>query len=365
MNFTLVKRKSVLIIGMIAALLIIGLGVGKYLTSPSNLIGLDVNPSIEIHTNRLNQVVSINPVNEDAKLLMAGYQLEDKNLESVIKNIVDRMILSGYIASGQENKILVTVDDTNTTENLLTNVNNTIAAYLQEKQVSADVLEQSLSISVEDTVTAHNNDVSAGKMAIINRLQDNNISFTTEELAHSSIKDLIILALDNNIAMEDLIQNYSIVSGDQQNLGDGKIESMSIVDAVSSATVAVTPKATPKATPTPKVTPIPKITHTLAVTNAEDTDNEDGDSRDNEDSQNYEDNQGDEDSQNYEDNQGDEDSQDNEDSQNYEDNQGDEDGQGNEDSQSFEDNKGGEDNQDHEDNWGYRNYSNNEDDNND
>lgn len=372
MNNIITRRKSFLVTGIFLALLVIGLGAYVYLTSPSNLISLDVNPSIEIHTNRLNHVVSINPINDDAKQLMAGYELADRNLESVIKDIVDRMILGGYISSGLENKILVTVDDSNASSNLLESINNTINTYMQEKQVSTDVLKQNLSISVAETQTAHENEVSAGKMAIINRLLENKSSLTTEELAHSSIKTLMQLASDNNIDMEDLIQNYSLVSEDERGLEagkDGDIASFGIttsedtksVDVVSQATIDVNNVQNVKETivkeETNKVEAnkvdaknVDAVSQATIAVNTnqdvneegttsqnniqkDDNDNEDAFDSDKEDSQ-YEDandnEDGDEDSQ-YEDaadnEDGDEDSQVSEDFQNSEDYQGDEDNQ--------------------------------------
>ena len=51
--------------------------LGFYFLAPSGYIALDLNPSIEIRTNRLDQVVSVKAVNEDAKRLLADYKLTD------------------------------------------------------------------------------------------------------------------------------------------------------------------------------------------------------------------------------------------------------------------------------------------------
>ena len=49
--------------------------LGFYFLAPSGYIALDLNPSIEIRTNRLDQVVSVKAVNEDAKRLLADYKV--------------------------------------------------------------------------------------------------------------------------------------------------------------------------------------------------------------------------------------------------------------------------------------------------
>jgi len=400
MNNIITKRKSTLVIGIILVLLVIGLGVGYYINSPSNLIALDVNPSIEIHTNRLNRVVSIDPINEDAKQLLAGYQIADRNLESVIKDIVDRMILSGYIALGQENKILVTVDNSNTSGNLLDSINNTIATYMQEKQINTDVLKQSLSVSAADTQTAHEINASVGKMAVINRLLENNIGLTAEELAQSSIKVLMKLALDNNILMEDLILNYSIAQEEQldfenedsldnediiitQSEDNDDKEDSNTIDLMSSSTKAASNE---RANVVENRDSLDKVD--IIITQSEDNDdkedsntidlvssstkttsNEDANEVENEDSQSGkdfdeedikgeddsdydEDSQGEEDNDDDEDSQGDDDIDDDEDSQGDEDSDDDEDSQGDEDSDDDEDSQGDDDNDDDEDSQG-------------
>ncbi|HWT27814.1 MAG TPA: hypothetical protein VN131_07730, partial [Mobilitalea sp.] len=84
----LIRNKvSMIAMGIIAALLVTGAGMYIYLKAPSNLVALDVNPSIEIHTNRLNEVTAVTPINGDAAKLLADYQFQDSSLQSVIDEI--------------------------------------------------------------------------------------------------------------------------------------------------------------------------------------------------------------------------------------------------------------------------------------
>ncbi|MHB8127578.1 MAG: anti-sigma-I factor RsgI family protein [Mobilitalea sp.] len=210
MRTSIKKRMSIMSIGIFAALLLVGTGVGFYMYAPSNMIALDINPSIELHTNRLNRVISINPVNEDAIRLMEGYHLDDRDLDTVIEDIVDRMIFNGYLTEGQENKILITSEDTNTSEELLSRVNSVIASYLQEKQMNVQLLQQNLVITEDEEEVAHANNISAGKMAVVEKLLENIDGITAEELASTSIKELIQFSIDQNISLEDLIESNQI-----------------------------------------------------------------------------------------------------------------------------------------------------------
>ena len=263
------KRISIMSIGIIAALLFIGAGVGFYMYAPSNMIALDINPSIEIHTNRLNRVISINPVNEDAIRLMAGYHLDDRDLDTVIEDIVDRMIFNDYLIEGQENKILITSDDTNTSDELLSRVNSVIASYLKEKQMKVQLLQQNLVVTEDEEEVAHANNVSAGKMAIIEKLLENSNGLTAEELASTSIKELIQFSIDQNISLEDLIESNQI-------------------DALSSATIKTDAEVSGK----------DEYADSKAE-DQEDNDNEDNDNEDNEDNDNEDNDNEDNDNEDY------------------------------------------------------------------
>lgn len=196
------NRKIILPIGMVAAILAIGIMAAVYYLSPANYLSLDVNPSIELQTNRLNQVVSVNPVNEDAKQILAGYELTDRNLETVIKDIVDRMIVNGYIASDLDNEILISTEDKSTTSTLADTVNNIITAYLKEKQLAASTILQTVNATDEELQASHANNVSVGKMRLIQSLIANNSTLTVEELSGMRISDLLALSTVKNSSMD-------------------------------------------------------------------------------------------------------------------------------------------------------------------
>jgi hypothetical protein len=215
MKTILMQKKAMIAAGIIAIVLLLGAGAYVYLKTPVNLLAIDVNPSIELRTNRLNQVVSIDPVNGDAADLMAGYQLEDRDLENVIEDIVDRMIFFGYLTADQQNQILITADDTYNSTDLLNTVNSAIADYMAQRQLEVEVFRQQLSVNSTQEDAAHANNVSFGKMSIINELTANGVNLTTEELAGSSVRQLIEYAVAQGISLEDLIDNYNDIIKEQ------------------------------------------------------------------------------------------------------------------------------------------------------
>ena len=144
------KNKTKILKG-IALVLAIVVGAGGYLTAvPAGAIKMDVNPSIEIVTNRLDRVIEINPLNLDAKKMLENFEPKDKSLEGTVNDLVDLMILTGYISGGKDNVVRLTVNDDTVDSELVERVNKAIAAMLQNKQIEARVIKQTLKDSLDD-----------------------------------------------------------------------------------------------------------------------------------------------------------------------------------------------------------------------
>jgi len=231
------RKKSIIMIGLVTAIVVMGFGLGFYLKSPINMVTIDINPSLELHTNTLGYVVSVDPVNEDAVQLMAGYKLVNRDLESVIENIVDRMILNGYLIAGQKNQILISAEGSISANKLLGKVKKNISNYAQSKQLMVEVLHQSIDINEAEVELAHEYNISVGKMAFIDKLAESSNSLPLDELAKTSVKDLIQFSIDQNIPLEDMIQNYSEVIDNQPVEVEVVNDKNNPMDALSSATM--------------------------------------------------------------------------------------------------------------------------------
>jgi len=129
------------------------------MTQPAHKFTMDVNPSIEILSNRLNTVVAVNPLNEDAEQLLKNYKLEKKPLEEVVSELVDLMVLTGYISGGKDNLIKITVNDPKADQKLVGKVNQVIAAYLENKQIEATIFNQAVLAGKGNQFLSHANAV--------------------------------------------------------------------------------------------------------------------------------------------------------------------------------------------------------------
>lgn len=178
--------------------------VGVVATQPVNSLTMDINPSIEIVTNRLDRVVEINPLNDDAKELLKEFTPKDKNLESTVNDLVDLMILTGHIKGGQDNYVMITVADDSVDNKLVDKVNRAINAMLQNKQIEATILNQAIA-------RGERGEKQTGVQLAAQRLQEIDKSLTAEQIGSMTVRELIHYSKDHNIPIEKL---FKVAAGD-------------------------------------------------------------------------------------------------------------------------------------------------------
>ena len=186
-----------------AAVVTLG-GLGLYLGGPSQYLAFDINPSIELKANRLNQVVSLKGTNEDGKKLLQGYRMEDRNLDHVLEDVVDLLDHAGYFTNKDKNDILLTVKSGSASETTVKNVNHHLADYLEECQIEGRVLDQHVSLTKELKKLAEEHHISAGRMALIEKILAKDDSVTANQLANMRISDLVAYAKDEGISLDAL-----------------------------------------------------------------------------------------------------------------------------------------------------------------
>lgn len=106
---------------------------------------LDINPSFEISVNKQDKVVSINPVNEDAKTILID-DLIGQDAASVIETLIKRSEEAGFIDTDDLVDDYVLVTSVAMSDNDL-DQSNKIAAKINTQSKTSEVL-QSLNVAV-------------------------------------------------------------------------------------------------------------------------------------------------------------------------------------------------------------------------
>lgn len=202
------QKKLFTCLGVIAVA-VIGICTWSYMSKPVKAISFDVNPSFEIEINRFGNVAGINTVNEDAKELLKRYDPTNEDLDDVVEVIMNRLINAGYVKESQRNCIMVSGSKSDSA-NALKVVNDEVNEALAENNLKSFVLNQDIQFNEKMVEDAHNNNVSFGKYAIIEKLlNDDEDNITLEELSKYSIDELIQFAKENKLDVDELIDEYN------------------------------------------------------------------------------------------------------------------------------------------------------------
>ncbi len=148
-----------------------------------SVIGIDVNPSVELSVNQRNKVLSAKALNEDARNVMEQMDLKGVDLNVAVNAVIGAMVTNGYLTDA-DNAILVTVsnDSVKKAKNLRSTVVSDIKSALKEQQLEAVVYDQQ--VIEEDQVKSFALDygISYGKAYFLKELMDQNSTLTLDDI---------------------------------------------------------------------------------------------------------------------------------------------------------------------------------------
>lgn len=176
------------VIGMLAAacLCMIVLAGGTYTYQNGkveSVIGIDVNPSVELTVNRKNRVLTAKALNDDAESIMKDMDLKGVDLNVAVNAVIGSMVTHGYL-DDLDNAILVTVsnDSIKKASSLRSEVVSDIQNTLEEKQLNAVVYDQQVIEEDEVKQLAGEYEISYGKAYFLKELIAQNSSLTMEDM---------------------------------------------------------------------------------------------------------------------------------------------------------------------------------------
>lgn len=152
-----------------------------------SVIGIDVNPSIELSINRRERVLEAKALNADADEIISDMDLEGVDLNVAVNAVVGSMVTHGYL-DDLDNAILVTVsnDSVRKARELRASVVGDIERTLKENQVEAVVYDQQV---IEDETIqeiSRQYGISYGKAYFLKELIDQNRVLSMEDMEELS-----------------------------------------------------------------------------------------------------------------------------------------------------------------------------------
>lgn len=142
----------------------------QYRTADSKIY-IDINPSIEITTNRKDKVIDLVSINQDALDIIEDIDYDGKDFHIVTEEIVESLVNKSYI-DDQDEIILLSVFNKDMTKSTKQSeeLNNSIHEQLKKVNKEPILLTQSLDKSNTIIEYAKEYNSSVGKMTFIRNL---------------------------------------------------------------------------------------------------------------------------------------------------------------------------------------------------
>lgn len=236
MNETKSKKGFIYKIAAIAAafvLIVCGTFIGFNVYSNNSVysvVSLDVNPSIEIKTNKNNKVLDVSALNEDGQKVIGEMDFKGSSLELTVNALIGSMLKNGYL-SDIANSILISVDnnDPEKSAELQKQLTEEINALIKANSFDGAVLSQSVSHDKDIETLAENYGITVGKAQLINQIVSQNSLYKFEDLVPLSINELNLLSESGNLKLDN-IQSVGSAS-DKAYVGEQKAKAAAIAKA--------------------------------------------------------------------------------------------------------------------------------------
>lgn len=163
------------------------------------IIGLDVNPSIQLSVDDDGKVIEASAVNKDGEKILDDMSLAGTDMKVAANAIVGSMLQQGFL-NDISNSILVSVQakDSAKGTSLQEELSSSLNQYLGSYALSAAVMGQCITDDSEIAAFAAENGISEGKAYLIKTLAASDSRLTEAGLLKLSTQELILLASEKS-----------------------------------------------------------------------------------------------------------------------------------------------------------------------
>jgi hypothetical protein len=165
-----------------AAAALILLTGGYFYAVPVSAITLDVNPSLELEINRMDQVVSLKGTNEDGRALASGAQVFLMNYRDALEKLMASETMKGYLNRGDDVSITILGESEEKGEEMLNEVS--ACGYAEQSNVTCECASR------EDAEAAEETGLPLGKYRAFLELREMDPSVTAEEVRGMTMKEI-------------------------------------------------------------------------------------------------------------------------------------------------------------------------------
>lgn len=201
--------KTIMPLMSLAAALILVFGLWQFnYGSPDTYVYLDVNPSVEIITNKRDEVINILAYNSDGGLLIDDIDFKGRDVVLVTEEIIMNMVDSGYIKSSDDYLLLSVYNKNDEKQkSQQERLNTSIHNFMGKEEFVPIVLLQNLEKTSTIESFASEYGISLSKMTFIRNMIILNPELEVEELVELSLKELINVSQSMELDLKSIIES--------------------------------------------------------------------------------------------------------------------------------------------------------------
>ena len=174
------RRRAAVLAAAACCCVVLTVFGGLYFT-PTSVISIDVNPSLELGVNRFDRVISVDGYQEDGEALAASLDLLHLSYAQAVDRVVESPTVTDCLERGEWLSIAVVETDPDQGEEILQYVS---ACTAGQKNVSCHAVDR------ETVAQAHDHGLSYGKYQIYQEILDAGGELTDQEAGEMTMRQL-------------------------------------------------------------------------------------------------------------------------------------------------------------------------------
>lgn len=161
--------------------LLIGFGGWRLYFTPTASISIDINPSLELHVNRLNKVLEIEGYNIDGEHLASSLHLKYMDYDEAIDEIMQSKDIKDLLSDDEVLSFTVSGKDDQQRSQIFSNIKTSTK---KEQNTYCYLTDE------EDAKEAHQLGLSSGKYQALLKLQSLGSDITAEKIKNMTMKEI-------------------------------------------------------------------------------------------------------------------------------------------------------------------------------
>lgn len=191
-------------------LLVIGFGGYRIYFTPTSVISIDMNPSLELGVNRFDRVISVEGFQEEGKALAASLSIRHMEyIEALEEIMANERVIEG-LSEDEILTISVIGNGGEQNQKMLATIEASTAGHKNTYCYYADT---------EDVKEAHHTGISYGKYRAFLEVQALDPDITTEDIQEMTMREIHDLTDDHSSGCHDHIQD--VESSEQEGQTSG------------------------------------------------------------------------------------------------------------------------------------------------